>query len=119
MSELDRLIAELCPNGVEYVNLGSLIKRVNSKGKTNNSITTVYAISNIEGIIESSKYHVNKIHSKNTSQYNIIEPNMFAYNPARLNIGSIAYLKNDKIGLVSPMYVVFKIDKNKVIKELM
>ena len=39
---------------------------------------------------------------------------MFAYNPSRLNIGSIGRLKNKISGLVSPMYVVFSINKSLV-----
>ncbi|TQC54450.1 restriction endonuclease subunit S, partial [Mycoplasmopsis cynos] len=33
--------------------------------------------------------------------------NYFAYNPARINIGSIGLYKSSKIGLVSPLYEVF------------
>jgi len=32
----------------------------------------------------------------------------FAYNPSRLNVGSLAYLKEFEAGLLSPMYVVFE-----------
>jgi type I restriction enzyme S subunit len=31
----------------------------------------------------------------------------FAYNPSRINIGSIAFQEDYEIGVVSPMYVVF------------
>ena len=37
---------------------------------------------------------------------------MFAYNPSRINIGSIGLLKNNEPGLVSPMYVVFSVDQS-------
>src|SRR5699024_9053170 len=50
--------------------------------------------------------------SKNLSNYYIIKPRMFAYNPSRLNVGSIAY-KNDKdISVVSPLYISFKLKAN-------
>jgi len=40
---------------------------------------------------------------------------MFAYNPMRLNIGSIAYCNSkSRTGLVSPDYVVFGCDQNKL-----
>lgn len=40
--------------------------------------------------------------------YKIVRKNYFAYNPSRLNIGSIARFENENC-IVSPMYVVFKI----------
>lgn len=33
MSRLDELIQELCPNGVEYVTLGSVIEKFSVKAK--------------------------------------------------------------------------------------
>lgn len=42
------------------------------------------------------------------SSYKIVRSKQFAYNPARINIGSIALL-NDDICIVSPMYIVFEI----------
>jgi type I restriction enzyme S subunit len=42
---------------------------------------------------------------------------MFAYNPSRINVGSIAWNKEDHEIAVSPMYVVFKIDPERVLPE--
>ena len=55
--------------------------------------------------------YVKKINkdSKNTKNYKIVRRNQIAYNPARANIGSIAMLKDYDIGLVSPIYIVFKV----------
>lgn len=43
------------------------------------------------------------------SNYKIIDVNQFGYNPSRINLGSIA-LKTYEKCIVSPMYIVFKID---------
>lgn len=43
------------------------------------------------------------------SNYKIVDVNQFGYNPSRINLGSIA-LKTDEKCIVSPMYIVFKID---------
>ena len=43
------------------------------------------------------------------SIYKIVDVNQFGYNPSRINLGSIA-LKTDEKCIVSPMYIVFKID---------
>ncbi len=102
---------------VEYESIGNLITRVREKGKQDDKIKTVYSVSNLLGLVKAEDFRKNTIHSSNTSNYTIVKQGMFAYNPARLNIGSIGYFKNDLSGLVSPMYVVFKIDKNRILKE--
>ena len=38
----------------------------------------------------------------------ILGKNDFAYNPARINVGSIARMKQDIKGIISPMYICFK-----------
>ena len=48
------------------------------------------------------------IASDDTSNYKIVNINDFAYNPARINVGSIARLKNKECGIVSPMYICFR-----------
>ncbi|MCC3214839.1 restriction endonuclease subunit S [Chryseobacterium sp. X308] len=102
---------------VQYESIGNLISRVREKGKHNNNIATVYSVSNFLGLVKAEDFRNNTIHSSDLSNYTIVKPGMFAYNPARLNIGSIGYLKNDLSGLVSPMYVVFEIDENRITKE--
>jgi type I restriction enzyme S subunit len=42
------------------------------------------------------------------ARYKLVENDWFAYNPMRLNIGSIARWKGEREILVSPDYVVFK-----------
>src|SRR6266508_3606499 len=63
----------------------------------------VFGVNNQTGLSTESKYH-----AENLDRYKIVKPGMFAYNPMRLNIGSIGYC-NEEIGegLVSPDYVVF------------
>ena len=40
--------------------------------------------------------------------YNIVPPNSFAYNPARINVGSIGYYAGTENVIVSSLYVVFQ-----------
>ena len=40
--------------------------------------------------------------------YYIVSPNSFAYNPARINVGSIGYQNTSKKVIVSSLYEVFK-----------
>ena len=53
----------------------------------------------------------------NFSNYKIVKPRWFAYNPSRINLGSIA-LQNDGECIVSPMYCVFEIiNQDKLLPE--
>ena len=115
MSKLEQLIKKHCPDGVEYVSIGNLICRIREKGKDVPEVNQVYVVSNTQGIVKAEEYRENTIHSEDTSNYTVVRQNMIAYNPSRLNIGSIARLKESKAGLVSPMYVVFSVDSNKIL----
>lgn len=48
-------------------------------------------------------------------RYKVVRPRAFAYNPMRLNIGSIAMSSFDTDVLVSPDYVVFECDESKLL----
>ena len=63
----------------------------------------VYGVDRTDGLTLDAKYT-----SKDLSRYKVLRPGMFAYNPMRLNIGSIAHCTDEHTtGLVSPDYVVF------------
>lgn len=66
-------------------------------------------VSNEDGIVQ-SKYAA----EEKAEDYKIIEKGCFAYNPYRINVGSIAYFAEDIKGLISPAYVIFKTKSNKI-----
>ncbi len=74
----------------------------------------VLGVSNVEGITTTS--HVK---SQDLSGYLVIEPNTFAYNPYRINVGSVGLTPNNVFGVVSPAYIVFKVREGKLIPELL
>lgn len=51
----------------------------------------------------------------NIERYKLVPPRAFAYNPMRLNIGSIAMSRFDSDVLVSPDYVVFACDESRLL----
>ena len=69
-----------------------------------------YAITNEHGFIPQSNAHDEFGYMKDTDRkaYNIVEPNSFAYNPARINVGSIGYYEGAERVIVSSLYEVFK-----------
>ena len=72
-----------------------------------------YAITNEHGFIRQCDAHDDFGYMKDTDRkaYNIVQPNSFAYNPARINVGSIGYYKGVENVIVSSLYEVFQTDK--------
>jgi type I restriction enzyme S subunit len=48
------------------------------------------------------------------SRYKLVRNNQFAYNPMRLNVGSIGLWRKDQTGIVSPDYIVFGCDEDRL-----
>ena len=111
ISDLKVLKKELCnkvfSNG-STVRLGDFIEEVTTRNKSN-SCENVLSVSNKMGFIkQSEQFEDRTIASENKSNYKVVTEGCFAYNPARINVGSIALLSTYKIGIISPMYVCFK-----------
>ena len=55
----------------------------------------------------SEEYFTKQVFSESIAKYKVVESGDFAYNPARVNIGSLGRNNYDFDGCVSPVYVVF------------
>lgn len=71
-----------------------------------------YSISNEKGFVPQNEQFEQGGTMSNADKrlYYIVTPDSFAYNPARINVGSIGYDDLDKDVIVSSLYVVFKTD---------
>ncbi len=59
-----------------------------------------------------------KMQGIDIGKYTVVRKGNIAYNPSRINLGSIALYRDEKPCIVSPMYSVFKvIDETKVLPE--
>lgn len=74
----------------------------------------VYGVSNQDGITITGN-----VTSRDRENYIYVEENYFAYNPYRINVGSIGVVPKGVRGLVSPAYVVFKVDESKFKSDLL
>lgn len=74
-------------------------------------VLRVLSVSNKHGFINQGEQFGKAVASKDLSNYKIIERGTIAYNPSRINVGSIALFKEDTSGIVSPLYVVMKCEK--------
>ena len=63
-------------------------------------------------LILSDDYFDKQVYSKDIGKYLNVNKNDFAYNPARINIGSIGLNAYDFNCCVSPVYVTFSVDKD-------
>ena len=87
--------------------LSNVLNKWNEKNK-NNQYSYVESISNKHGFIaQNEQFDDRNIASNDKTNYYIIRKNVFAYNPSRLDVGSLALKENDIISLVSPLYECF------------
>ena len=92
--------------------IGDIITQVSIRNKSNN-VPNVLSVSNKQGFVEQSEQFEDRtVASEDVTNYKIVRTNDFAYNPARINVGSIARLKQHESGIVSPMYICFHTKKD-------
>lgn len=73
-----------------------------------------YSITNEDGFVPQNEKFENggTMRTADKSMYYIVSPQSFAYNPARINVGSIGYHNQNKNVIVSSLYEVFKTTDN-------
>ena len=103
---------EYTPNTKTTSHIGNVIEQISKRNK-NNAIQNVLSVSNRQGFIKQSDQFENRnVASEDTSNYKIVEKNDFAFNPARINVGSIARLTTFEKGIVSTRYMCFRTQEN-------
>lgn len=98
------------------VRLGEIVEIFSVRAKDIDDCSNLRfcGVSNQDGITI-SKYAA----EDKAEDYKIIEKGCFAYNPYRVNVGSIALFSEERKGLISPAYVVFKTKPHTIIDELL
>lgn len=92
--------------------LGEVTTLVNKRNKNKEKLP-VYSINNKLGFIPQSEQFEgvdSEDRGYDIKLYKIIDKNTFAYNPARINVGSIGYSENLENIIISSLYVCFKTD---------
>ena len=100
----------LTGNGWTEKPLGDITYVVSKRNKKNQNLP-VYSINNQKGFISQTEQFEDISSDKrgyDISQYKVIEKNTFAYNPARINVGSIGYSGELNNIIISSLYVCFK-----------
>ena len=95
--------------GGAFHRLGNYISECNRR---NNGCKRVLSVTNTRGFILQEEQFDKIVASNDTSNYKVVRRGEFAYNPSRVNVGSLAMLNEYDEGILSPMYIVFKANEN-------
>ncbi|WP_221407207.1 restriction endonuclease subunit S, partial [Elizabethkingia occulta] len=93
--------------------LGDVTTLINKRNKSNEKLP-VYSINNKLGFVPQSEQFEgvdSEDRGYDITLYKIIDKNTFAYNPARINVGSIGYSGNLENIIISSLYVCFKTEE--------
>lgn len=108
LKKLKSAIIHCCYSSkTDMVSLSELLKQCSERNRSATDLQ-VLSVNNKYGFIaQSDQFEDREVASDDTTNYKVVEKGMFAYNPARINVGSIALYEMDGKGIVSPMYVCF------------
>ena len=86
--------------------LGDYIREYSVRNKSEEDIP-VYSVTNTQGFCQD--YFGKEVASKDKSTYKIVPRGHFAYNPSRINVGSVDWQRYEDSVIVSPLYNVFSV----------
>ena len=98
----------MIPEGWKVGTLGDITKNKSAKVKERNDVKVLSPVTTGE-LVLSEEYFTKQVFSSSIAKYKIVNKGDFAYNPARVNIGSLGRNEFDFDGCVSPVYVVFSV----------
>lgn len=102
---------EKCTNNYEIKQLSEVT--INNRNKIDQTKEyKVLSAVNTGNLVLSDDYFDKQVYSKDIGKYLNVDKDDFAYNPARINIGSIGLNTFDFNCCVSPVYVTFSVDKD-------
>lgn len=98
----------MIPEGWKVGTLRDITNNKTAKVKERNDVKVLSPVTSGE-LVLSEEYFTKQVFSSSIAKYKIVNKGDFAYNPARVNIGSIGRNEFDFDGCVSPVYVVFSV----------
>jgi type I restriction enzyme S subunit len=94
------------PEGWSVGSFGSFISQRSERAGKRNVVVLSAVASGM--LVRSDDHFTKRVYSKETDKYLVVEQWDYAYNPSRINIGSVGMLEEDILGGVSPVYVVVR-----------
>ena len=96
----------MIPEGWQVGTLSDITRQKNEKVGQQEDLKVLSPVTTGK-LMLSEEYFTKQVFSENIAKYKVVEIGDFAYNPARVNIGSIGRNEYSFRGCVSPVYVVF------------
>ena len=93
----------------QSVKIGEVTKKFSNRNKELID-ARIYSVTNTNGFVLQSDHFSREVAGDDLSNYKTISKGDFAYNPARINVGSIAYFEQEQ-GVISSLYVCFRTTK--------
>lgn len=98
----------MIPEGWKVGCLGDITSNKSAKVKERTDVKVLSPVTTGE-LVLSEEYFSKQVFSSSIAKYKIVNIGDFAYNPARVNIGSLGRNEFEFDGCVSPVYVVFSV----------
>jgi len=98
--------------------VGQFLKEISERNKES-KVSNVLSVTNSRGFINQSDQFDRAVASEDASNYKVVKKGQFAYNPSRVNVGSLDLLRNFEEGILSPMYVVFSTDEKHLLADFL
>lgn len=86
---------------------GAIVERKERVGKQVG--LPVYSVTNSGGIQTADKTFSKQVYSRELANYKVLRKGWYAYNPSRVDVGSLARNELDTDGCISPFYTVFEL----------
>jgi len=103
---------------VEFHVLGRYLKEISERNKEN-LCKRILSVTNSRGFINQVEQFDRVVASDDATNYKIVKKGQFAYNPSRINVGSLDLLLDFEEGILSPMYVVFETNRKILLPEFL
>lgn len=100
-------------SGDNRVPIKEFANEITARNKGSN-LQLVLSVTNKNGFVLPEEKFKRRVASEDVSNYKVVKKGQYAYNPSRINVGSIARLDKWDAGILSPMYVVFELDNSKI-----
>ena len=100
----------MIPKGWRVGTLGEICTQSSLKVGVRNDVKVLSPVTT-GNLMLSEEYFTKQVYSESIAKYKVVNRGAFAYNPARVNIGSLGRNEYDFDGAVSPVYVVFECNK--------
>ena len=98
----------LTPEGWPLGTLGTILSELSERNRDEAIDLVLSAVSTGE-LVASDDHFSKRVYSKSLANYKIVPPGCIAFNPSRINIGSIGINHRRDAGVVSPVYVVCQV----------